>query len=56
MKKLVLALTAIAAFSGSALAADLPARTYSKAPMMEPHPELDRLLHLWRRRWRTMGR
>ena len=37
MKKLVLALTAVAAFSGSALAADLPARTYSKAPvMMEP--------------------
>jgi outer membrane immunogenic protein len=34
MKKLVLALTAIAAFSGSALAADLPARTYSKAPVM----------------------
>jgi outer membrane immunogenic protein len=32
MKKLVLTLTAIAAFSGSALAADLPARTYSKAP------------------------
>ena len=39
MKKLVLALTAIAAFSGSALAADLPARTYSKAPaMIEPIP------------------
>jgi outer membrane immunogenic protein len=39
MKKLVLALTAIAAFSGSALAADLPARTYSKAPaMIEPTP------------------
>jgi outer membrane immunogenic protein len=37
MKKLVLALTAIAAFSGSAVAADLPARTYSKAPVvMEP--------------------
>ncbi|MGA9089815.1 MAG: porin family protein [Bradyrhizobium sp.] len=32
MKKLVLALTAVAAFSGSALAADLPARNYSKAP------------------------
>ena len=32
LKKLVLALTAIAAFSGSALAADLPARPYSKAP------------------------
>jgi outer membrane immunogenic protein len=36
MKKLVLALTAIAAFSGSALAADLPARTYSKAPVVMP--------------------
>jgi outer membrane immunogenic protein len=34
MKKLVLALTAVAAFTGSALAADLPARTYTKAPMM----------------------
>ena len=33
MKKLVLALTAVAAFTGSALAADLPARTYSKAPV-----------------------
>jgi outer membrane immunogenic protein len=32
MKKLVLALSAVAAFTGSALAADLPARTYSKAP------------------------
>jgi outer membrane immunogenic protein len=32
MKKLVLALAAVAAFTGSALAADLPARTYSKAP------------------------
>jgi len=37
MKKLILALTAIAAFSGSALAADLPARTYPKAPVM-PEP------------------
>jgi outer membrane immunogenic protein len=36
MKKLVLALTALAAFSGSALAADLPARTYSKAPIVVP--------------------
>jgi outer membrane immunogenic protein len=34
MKKLALALTAIAAFTGSALAADLPAQTYSKAPVM----------------------
>src|SRR5258705_9832156 len=32
MKKLVLALTAAAAFSGSAVAADLPARAYTKAP------------------------
>ena len=39
MKKLILALTAFAAFSGSALAADLPARTYSKAPpVIEPAP------------------
>lgn len=37
MKKLVLALTAVAAFGGSALAADLPARTYTKAPVM-PEP------------------
>jgi outer membrane immunogenic protein len=36
MKKLVIALSAVAAFTGSALAADLPARTYSKAPMMAP--------------------
>src|SRR5271156_3328210 len=35
MKKLVLALAAAAAFSGSALAADLPpAPAYSKAPVM----------------------
>ena len=35
MKKLVLALAAVAAFSGSALAADLPAApVYSKAPVM----------------------
>lgn len=34
MKKLVFALTAVAAFTGSALAADLPARTYTKAPPM----------------------
>ena len=32
MKKFLLALTAAAAFTGSAVAADLPARTYSKAP------------------------
>ena len=34
MKKLVLGLAAVAAFTGSALAADLPARTYTKAPPM----------------------
>jgi len=34
MKKLLLALTAAAAFSGSALAADLGPRTYAKAPAM----------------------
>jgi outer membrane immunogenic protein len=38
MKKLVLALTAVAAFTGSALAADLPARTYTKAPVMVETP------------------
>jgi len=32
MKKLLLATTALAAFSGSAFAADLPARVYTKAP------------------------
>jgi outer membrane immunogenic protein len=32
MKKLLLATTAVVAFSGSAFAADLPARTYTKAP------------------------
>src|SRR3984893_15785486 len=32
MKKLVLALTAVAAFTGSASAADLGARPYTKAP------------------------
>ena len=36
MKKLVLALAAVAAFSGSAVAADLPARVYSKAPPPAP--------------------
>ena len=40
MKKLVLAFTAVAAFTGSALAADLPARTYTKAPMM-PEPVMN---------------
>jgi outer membrane immunogenic protein len=34
MKKLVSALTAVAAFSGSALAADMSAPAYTKAPMM----------------------
>ena len=37
MKKLTLVLLSTAAFSGSALAADLPARTYTKAPVM-PEP------------------
>lgn len=37
MKKLVLALTAVAVFTGSAVAADLPARAYTKAPVM-PEP------------------
>jgi outer membrane immunogenic protein len=38
MKKFLLALTAVAAFSGSALAADMAPRTYTKAPapMMMP--------------------
>jgi outer membrane immunogenic protein len=39
MKKLVLAVTAVAAFGGTALAADLPVRTYTKAPaVVEPTP------------------
>jgi outer membrane immunogenic protein len=38
MKKLALALTAVAAFTGSAFAADLPARTYSKAPVVVATP------------------
>jgi outer membrane immunogenic protein len=38
MKKLALALTAMAAFTGSAFAADLPARTYTKAPMVASAP------------------
>jgi outer membrane immunogenic protein len=36
MKKLIIALTAVAAFTGSASAADLAARPYTKAPMMAP--------------------
>jgi outer membrane immunogenic protein len=36
MKKLALALTALAALTGSAVAADLPARTYTKAPPPAP--------------------
>ena len=36
MKRLALALVAVAAFTGSALAADLPSRTYSKAPEVAP--------------------
>jgi outer membrane immunogenic protein len=38
MKKLVLALTALAAFTGSASAADLAARPYTKAPVMAAAP------------------
>ena len=34
MKKLVIALTALAAFTGSASAADLGARPYAKAPAL----------------------
>src|SRR5437879_196615 len=36
MKKLVLALSALAAFTGSAIAADLPARTYKAPPPPAP--------------------
>jgi opacity protein-like surface antigen len=36
MKKLVLAVVATAALAGSASAADLAARPYTKAPMMAP--------------------
>ena len=36
MKKLLLAMTALAAFTGSAVAADLGARTYTKAPPPAP--------------------
>ena len=38
MKKIVLALSALAVFTGSALAADLPARTYTKAPVIVQTP------------------
>src|SRR6516165_6649170 len=38
MKKLLLATTALAAFTGSAVAADLPARTYTKAPPVAVAP------------------
>src|SRR5882762_5391804 len=36
MKQLVVALTALAAFTGSASAADLAARPYTKAPVLPP--------------------
>src|SRR3982074_2927511 len=36
MKKLIIAVTALAAFTGSASAADLAARPYTKAPAMAP--------------------
>jgi outer membrane immunogenic protein len=38
MKKVLLALTALAALTGSASAADLGARPYAKAPMVAPAP------------------
>jgi len=38
MKKVLIALTALAAFTGSASAADLGARPYAKAPMVAPAP------------------
>jgi outer membrane immunogenic protein len=38
MKKVLLALTAVAALTGSASAADLGARPYAKAPMVAPAP------------------
>jgi outer membrane immunogenic protein len=38
MKKFAIALTALAALSGSAFAADLPARTYTKAPVVVATP------------------
>jgi outer membrane immunogenic protein len=38
MKKLVVALSALAAFTGSALAADMAPRAYSKAPPPPPAP------------------
>ena len=38
MKKILLALSAVAAFTGSAVAADLPARTYTKAPALMVAP------------------
>jgi outer membrane immunogenic protein len=38
MKKIVIALAALAAFTGSALAADMAPRTYSKAPVMPVAP------------------
>ena len=55
MKKVVLALTALAAFTGSASAADLarPLRQGSGAD--GSRAELDRLLHLRRRRRRIVG-
>jgi outer membrane immunogenic protein len=36
MKRILLASTALIAFAGTALAADLPARSYSKAPVVDP--------------------
>ena len=54
MKKFVIALTAVAAFTGSALAADLAPHAY-KAPAPDGAGlQLDRLLHLRRRRRRPL--
>jgi outer membrane immunogenic protein len=41
MKKFLLALAAVATFSGAAVAADLPARGYFKAPAIAPAPVYD---------------
>ena len=57
MKKFALALTALAAFTGSAVAADLPARSclFEGSGGGRTRAELDRLLHLRRRGWRRLG-
>ena len=40
MKKIMLALSAVAAFTGSALAADMAPRTYAKAPAFMESPRI----------------